>query len=134
MPRSTLILIVSVYGLLVVLGMLVAPATLLQDFGIPAPDKYHLTLYQLMGMPILGLCVIGLLIRNAEPSLGLRAFLVGHATNLIAFAALTAYESIARDIPVSTLLIVDSLWRLALGLSLAYHAMRLKPKSLVGAA
>jgi len=90
--RSTLILIVSVYGLLVVLGMLVAPEALLQGFGVPAPDKYHLAQHQLMGMPILGLSVIGLMIRNAEPSLGLRAYLAGNATNLIAFTALTAYE------------------------------------------
>lgn len=127
MSRSTLILIVSVYGLLVVLGMLVAPEAVLEGFGVPAPDKYHLALHQLMGMPILGLSVIGLMIRNAEPSLGLRAFLAGHATNLIAFTALTAYESIARDIPVSTLLLVDSLWRLGLGLGLVYHLTRLKP-------
>lgn len=127
MSRSTLILIVSIYGLLVVLGMLVAPATLLQDFGIPAPDKYHLALYKLMGMPILGLCVVGLMIRNAEPSLGLRAFLTGQAVNLIGFVALSAYESIGRDIPVSTLFLVDSLWRLALGLGLVYHLTRLKP-------
>lgn len=127
MSRSTLILVVSVYGLLVVLGMLVAPAALLQDFGVPAPDKYHLALYQLMGMPILGLSVVGLMIRNAEPSVGLRAFLAGHAVNLIGFVALSAYESIARDIPVSTLFVVDSLWRLALGLGLAYHLTRLKP-------
>ncbi len=127
MSRSTLILVVSVYSLLVVLYMLVAPAAALEAFGVPAPDKYHLALHQLMGMPIPGLSVIGLMIRNAEPSVGLRAYLAGNATNLIGFVALTAYESIARDIPISTLLMVDSIWRLALGLGLVYHLTRLKP-------
>jgi hypothetical protein len=127
MSRSTFILIVSVYSLLVVLYMWFVPAAALEGFGVPAPDKYHLALHQLMSMPILGLSVVGLLIRNAEPSVGLRAYLVGNATNLIGFVALSAYESAARDIPFTTLFLVDSLWRLLLGLGLVYYLVRLKP-------
>lgn len=127
MSRSTFILIVSVYSLLVVLAALLAPEALLKTNGVPAADKYHLALQQLMAMPILGLSVVGLMIRNAEPSVGLRAYLAGNATNLIGFVALTAYISIARDIPVSTPFLVDSLWRLALGLGLVYYLVRLKP-------
>lgn len=127
MSRSTFILIVSVYSLLVVLYMWFVPTAALEGFGVPAPDKYHLALHQLMSMPILGLSVVGLMIRNAEPSVGLRAYLAGNATNLIGFVALTAYISIVRDIPLTTLFLVDSLWRLLLGLGLAYYLVRLKP-------
>ena len=127
MSRSTFILIVSVYSLLVVLAALLAPEALLKTNGVPAPDKYHLALQQLMALPILGLSVVGLMVRNAEPSVGLRAYLAGNATNLIGFVALTAYLSITRDIPVSTPFLVDSLWRLLLGLGLVYYLVRLKP-------
>lgn len=127
MSRSTYILIVSVYSLLVVLAALIAPEALLQTNGVPAPDKYHLALQQLMAMPILGLSVVGLMIRNAEPSVGLRAYLAGNATNLIGFVVLTFYISLVRDIPFTTLFLVDSLWRLLLGLGLVYYLVRLKP-------
>jgi hypothetical protein len=133
MSRSTFILIVSVYSLLVVLYMWFIPVAALVGFGVPAPDKYHIAQHQLMSMPILGLSIVGLMIRHAEPSLGLRAYLTGNATNLIGFTALTAYESFARDIPFTTLFVVDSLWRLALGLGLVYYLVRLKPRTVVNA-
>ena len=132
MSRSTFILLVSVYSLLVVLYMWFVPVAALEGFGLPAPDKYHITQHQLMSMPILGLSIVGLMVRHAAPSVGLRAYLVGNATNLIGFVALSAYESIARDIPFTTLFLVDSLWRLLLGLGLVYYMERLK--SVVAAA
>lgn len=127
MPRSTFILLVSLYGLLIVIGMLVAPEAMLQVYGIPIIDKFHIALYQFLGMPILGLSVIGLLIRNAEPSLGLRAYLTGHATNILCFVALSVYQVTVRGLPASTFFTVDSLWRLGLGLGLVYYLTRLKP-------
>ena len=66
MTRATFITLVSLYSILLVLGMLVAPQAMLQVYGIPALDKFHVALFQLMGMPILGISVIGLLVRNVE--------------------------------------------------------------------
>ena len=127
MSRSTFILLVSLYSLLVIMGMLFAPEALLQVYGIPIIDKFHVALYQFLGMPILGLSVIGLMIRNAGPSLGLRAYLIGNAVNLLSFVALSVYLVTVRGLPSSTFFTIDSVWRLALGLGLIYYLMRLKP-------
>ncbi|MBC7891380.1 MAG: hypothetical protein H7Y12_04130 [Sphingobacteriaceae bacterium] len=127
MSRSTFILVVSLYGLLLSLGMLFAPEPLLQGYGNPVKDTLHVVLFQFLGMSNLGVAIIGLLIRNAEPSLGLRAFLTGQAVTLVGGVALGVYHVTMMGVPNSTFFTVDSLWRLALGLGMVYYLMRLKP-------
>ncbi|MBO0938961.1 hypothetical protein J2I47_20580 [Fibrella sp. HMF5335] len=127
MNRTMFITLVSLYGILIVLGMLIAPQAMLQVYGIPALDKFHIALFQLMGMPILGLNVIGLLIRNAETGQGVRAYMTGQAVNLIGFSLLSIYHVIVHGIPSSTFFVVDTGWRVVLGLGMVYYLMRLKP-------
>lgn len=127
MTRSTFITLVSLYSILIVLGMLIAPQAMLQVYGIPALDKFHIALFQLMGMPILGISVIGLLIRNAESGQGLRAYLAGNAVNLIGFSLLNVYQVIVQEVPISTFFVADTGWRVALGMGMVYYLLRLKP-------
>lgn len=127
MSRSTFILLASLYGLLLSVGMLFAPEALLQTYGNPVKDTLHIVLFQFLGMSNLAVGIIGLLVRNAEPSLGLRAYLTGSAVNIIGGVALGVYHVTMLGIPNSTFFTVDSLWRLALGLGMMYYLMRLKP-------
>ena len=127
MTRSTFITLVSVYSILLVLGMLIAPQAMLQVYGIPALDKFHIALFQLMGVPILGISVIGLLVRNAQSGQGLRAYLTGNAVNLIGFSLLNVYQEIVQEMPISTFFVADTAFRVALGLGMVYYLVRLKP-------
>lgn len=127
MSRPTFILLLSLYGLLLSLGMIFASEALLRGYGTPTTDLLHVALFQFLGISNLGVSVIGLLIRNAESSLGLRAFLTGQAVTILGGVAAGVYHVTVLGLPNSTFFTVDSLWRLALGLGTVYYLMRLKP-------
>lgn len=125
MPRSTFILLLSMYGFLLAIGMLFAPVALLAGYGQPRVDNVHIAIFQFLGIANLALNTIGLMVRNAEPSPGLRAYLTGVAVSLFGGVALGVYQVLAGIAPADPTFLIDTGWRFLLGLGAAYYLLRL---------
>ena len=89
MRLRILLSIAAIYMALVVLGLIFAP----QRFGVGAvsPDASAalIAYLRLFGSPFLGIAVLNWMARNAEPSTGRNAIIVG---NIVGFAAIAALD------------------------------------------
>ena len=87
MRLRILLSIAAIYRALVALGLIFAP----QRFGVGAvpPDASAalIAYLRLFGSPFLGIAVLNWMARNAEPSTGRNAIIVG---NIVGFAAIAA--------------------------------------------
>ena len=89
MRLRILLSIAAIYMALVALGLIFAP----QRFGVGAvpPDASAalIAYLRLFGSPFLGIAVLNWMARNAEPSTGRNAIIVG---NIVGFAAIAALD------------------------------------------
>ena len=89
MRLRILLSIAAIYMALVALGLIFAP----QRFGVGAvsPDASAalIAYLRLFGSPFLGIAVLNWMARNAEPSTGRYAIIVG---NIVGFAAIAALD------------------------------------------
>ncbi|MCY7350131.1 MAG: hypothetical protein LH606_05630 [Cytophagaceae bacterium] len=134
MSRSTFILLLSIYGFLLAAGMLFAPAALLAGYGQPRVDNTHVAIFQFLGIANLGLNIIGLLVRNAEPSPGLRAYLAGTTITLFGGVVLGVYHVLAGIAPADPTFLIDTGWRFLLGVGAGYYLVKLNDPARAAAA
>jgi len=133
MSRSTFILLISLYGLLLAVGMLFAPVALLAGYGNPRVDNTHIAIFQFLGIATLGLNTVGLMIRNTEPSPGLRAYLAGTTVTLFGGVVLGVYQVLVGISPPDPTFLIDTGWRFLLGVGAGYYLLKLNEPARVAA-
>lgn len=126
MSRSMFILLTAIYSFILAFSMIFLPETTLHNYGLAQVDVNHKHLFQYMGISNFGLGVMGFLFRNVPPSEGLRIFLLGSATLVLSAAVLGVVQVFTDPTEASTFFLVDTAFRLALGLITLYYWSKAK--------
>ena len=133
MSRSLFLLITGIYTALLSLSMVFATEMALISYGTPQVDLSHISIMQFLGVSNIGLGLLALLNRHTPNSVALRNTLLALAVTMLAGIVLGIYHVYLLDVPFSTFFVVDSLFRLALGLGYLYFYNRETKLAQVGA-
>lgn len=133
MSRSLFLLITGIYTTLLSLSMVFATEMSLISYGTPQVDLSHISIMQFLGVSNIGLGLLALLNRHAPNSVALRNTLLALAVTTLAGIVLGIYHVYLLHVPFSTFFVVDSLFRLALGLGYLYFYNRETRLAQVGA-
>lgn len=120
-------LLSGIYGLLLFVAMVFATTPTLLNYGTRTVDLSHISIMQFLGISTGALALMLVLNRNAPNTYTLRTLLLAQALYILAGVLLGIYHVYALNVPSSTFFVVDSLFRLALGLGFLYlynQAMR----------
>ena len=120
MSRSLFLLITGIYTALLSLSMVFATEMSLISYGTPQVDLSHISIMQFLGVSSMGLGLLALLNRRAPNSVALCNTRLALAVTMLAGIVLGIYHVYLLDVPFSTFFVVDSLFRLALGLGYLY--------------
>ncbi|MBC7572071.1 MAG: hypothetical protein H7319_20440 [Spirosoma sp.] len=124
MSRSLFLLLSGAYGILLFLAMVFATTPTLQNYGVPDVDLNHISIMQFLGVSTGALALLLVLNRNAPNTYTLRTLLLAQALYILAGVLLGVYHVYVLNVPNSTFFVVDSLFRLALGLGFLYFYNR----------
>ncbi|MBC8153684.1 MAG: hypothetical protein H7Z72_12305 [Bacteroidetes bacterium] len=133
MSRSLFLLITGIYTTLLSLSMVFATEMSLISYGTPQVDLSHVSIMQFLGVSSMGLGLLALLNRHAPNSAALRNTLLALAVTTLAGIVLGIYHVYLLHVPFSTFFVVDSLFRLVLGLGYLYFYNRETRLAQVGA-
>ncbi len=120
MSRSLFMSLAGVYGILLFIAMVFATTPTLQSYGVPDANLNHISIMQFLGVSTGALALLLVLNRNAPNTYTLRTLLLAQALYIVAGVLLGVYHVYALNVPSSTFFVVDSLFRLALGLGFLY--------------
>lgn len=111
MTRQTYILIVSIYGFLLGISMLLLPKMALSYFGMNAEDNFTVGLMQFFGVLHIGHNYMSFMLRKTTDIIVAKAFLLGGAFILFASLGLGLYNVYGRNLPMHNTAWLDwSLW------------------------
>ncbi len=113
-------LLAGVYGILLFMAMVFATTLTLQSYGVPDANLNHISIMQFLGVSTGALALLLVLNRNATNTYTLRTLLLAQALYILAGVVLGVYHVYGLNVPNSTFFVVDSLFRLALGLGFLY--------------
>ncbi|MEZ0608535.1 hypothetical protein ACAW74_08470 [Fibrella sp. WM1] len=121
MKRSHFLLIAGAYGVLLALTMLFLTESSLTNYGVPKVDVDHIAIMQFLGANVGALSLMTLLNRNQPNSYPLRTLLLAQASEILTGVVLGIYHVLVLHVPFSTFFVVDTLFRLVLGLGFVYY-------------
>jgi flagellin-like protein len=121
MNRSLFMLLSGIYGLLLFIAMVFATIPTLQNYGVPNVDLSHISIMQFLGVSTGALALLLVLNRNAPNAYTLQTLLLAQGVYILTGVLLGVYHVYALNVPNSTFFVVDSLFRLALGLGFLYY-------------
>lgn len=111
MTRQTYILIVSIYGFLLGISMLLFPKMALGYFAMNAEDTFTVGLMQFFGILHIGHNYMSFMLRKTHDTTVAKAFLLGGAFILLASLGLGLYNVFGRNLPMHSTAWLDwSLW------------------------
>ena len=96
MSRSTFLVIAAVIALVYGLGFILAPAWTMTFYGVTL-DVSGQWMARYLGSAFIGICVISYLARNAEPSEGLSAVMIGSLVLCITGAIVAFFDAISGE-------------------------------------
>nr|ARK10327.1 hypothetical protein A6C57_08285 [Fibrella sp. ES10-3-2-2] len=91
------------------------------NYGVPKVDVDHIALMQFLGANVGALSLMSLLNRHQPNSFPLRTLLLAQACEVLAGVVLGMYHVLVLHVPFSTFFVVDTLFRLVLGLGFLYY-------------
>jgi len=121
MTRSHFLLFAGAYGVLLAVTMLFLTESTLTNYGVLKVDVDHIALMQFLGANVGALSLMTLLNRNQPNSYPLRTLLVAQASQVLAGVVLGIYHVLLLHVPFSTFFVLDTLFRLALGIGFLYY-------------
>ena len=124
MSRSIFLLLAGIYGLLLTISMVFTPELAIRSYGSPETNLYHIALMQFLGLSTGATALMNLLNSNAPNSYTLRTLLLAQALLLVGGVALGIYHAVVVHVPMNSLFIGDSVFRLVLGLGFVYFYNR----------
>lgn len=111
MTRQTYILIVSIYGFLLGISMLLLPKMALSYFGMNPEDMFTVGLMQFFGILHIGHNYMSFMLRKTTDTTVAKAFLLAGAFILFASLGLGIYNVFGRNLPMHSTAWLDwSLW------------------------
>lgn len=126
MTRQTFILIVSIYGFLLGLSMLLLPSVALSYFAMNPEDTFTLGLMQFFGILHIGHNYMSFMLRKTHDTTVAKAYLLGGAFILFASLGLGLYNVFGRNLPMHATAWLDwSVWGI-LGIGSLYFWMKEK--------
>ncbi|ARK10327.2 hypothetical protein [Fibrivirga algicola] len=121
MKRAHFLLFAGIYGALLAMTMLFLTESSLMNYGVPKVDVDHIALMQFLGANVGALSLMSLLNRHQPNSFPLRTLLLAQACEVLAGVVLGMYHVLVLHVPFSTFFVVDTLFRLVLGLGFLYY-------------
>lgn len=126
MARSTFILIISIYGFLLGIFMLLAPSFTLSYFGRDPGDIYQVSWLGFFGALHIAFNYVGISLRKSGNSTIIKAYLTSVTFLLFVSAGLALYGTNVRGIPQHATFFFDiGLW-IVLGVGGLYFLIREK--------
>lgn len=111
MTRQTFILIVSIYGFLLGISMLVLPSMALGYFAMNSEDVFATSLMQFFGILHIGHNYMSFMLRKTTDNTVAKAYLLSGAFILFASLGLGLYNVYGRNLPMHSSAWLDwSLW------------------------
>lgn len=124
MKTSNFLTFLSIYGFIVGGMMLFNAAGSLQNYDVKPIDQYHIVIMQYLGIVNIGLTLIFFLFRNSNDPLVIRNILLPAALLNIASFLKACYDIFLLHVPSNTFFWVDMSFRLLVGFTCLYFALR----------
>ena len=132
MSRSLFLLLAGIYGLFLAVSMVFTPESAIRSYGAPETNLDHIALMQFLGLSTGATALMNLLNRNAPNSYTLRTLLLAQALLLVGGVVLGVYHAVVVHVPMNSLFIGDSVFRLVLGLGFLYFYNREMQEAKIG--
>ncbi len=132
MSRSLFLLLAGIYGLLLTLPMVFTPESAIRNYSSPEVNPNQIALMQFLGLSTGAMALMNLLNRNAPNSYTLRTLLLAQALLLVSGVVLGIYHAAVVHVPMNSIFIGDSIFRLVLGLGFAFYYNREVQEAKIG--